>query len=126
MDVQTTQVGPSVELRVNYKRLNTFFSDSIKSISRGATFITTQRPLPLGTHFVFVLGVPLLDAPLVVGGKVATVVTPETASSVAPAGMHIHLEYESPLEEEMLRSTVENLMRQELGETLAQSLLALH
>jgi type IV pilus assembly protein PilZ len=126
MDVQTTQVGPSVELRVNYKRLNTFFSDYIKSISRGATFIATQRPLPLGTHFVFVLGVPNLDAPLVVGGKVATVVTPETASAVAPAGMHIHLDYESALEEETLRSTVEALMRRELGETLANSLLAVH
>lgn len=126
MDVQTTQVGPSVELRVNYKRLNTFFSDYIKSISRGATFIATQRPLPLGTQFVFVLGVPNLEAPLVVGGKVATVVTPETASAVAPAGMHIHLDYESALEEETLRSTVEALMRRELGETLANSLLALH
>lgn len=126
MDVQASQVGASVELRVNYKRLNTFFSDYVKSISRGATFIATQRPLPLGTHFVFVLGVPTLDAPLVVGGKVATVVTPETSTTVAPAGMHIHLDYESPLEEETLRTTVETLMRQELGETLANSLLALH
>jgi len=126
MDVQTTQVGPGLELRVNYKRLNTFFSDYIKSISRGATFIATQRPLPVGTHFVFVLGVPSLDAPLVVGGKVATVVTPETATPVAPAGMHIHLDYESALEQETLRSAVEQLMRQELGEALADALLALN
>jgi type IV pilus assembly protein PilZ len=49
MDVQTTQVGPSVELRVNYRRLNTFFADYVKSISRGGTFIATQRPLPIGT-----------------------------------------------------------------------------
>lgn len=125
MDVQTTQVGPSVELRVNYRRLNTFFADYVKSISRGGTFIATQRPLPVGTQFVFVLGVPSLDSPLVVGGKVASISTPDSGSGGA-TGMQVQLEYESELEEETLRSTVENLMRQELGETLANSLLALH
>lgn len=124
MDVQTTQVGPSVELRVNYRRLNTFFADYVKSISRGGTFIATQRPLPVGTQFVFVLGVPSLDAPLVVGGKVASINAPEGGNGAT--GMQVQLEYESALEEETLRGTVENLMRQELGETLANSLLGLH
>lgn len=123
MHGDTTQASPSVELRVNYKRLNTFFADYVKSISQGGTFIATQRPLTPGTQFVFVLGVPSLEAPLVVGGKVTNVTLPEAATTTAPAGMSVQLEYESALEEETLRSTVEELMRQELGGPLAQALL---
>ncbi len=123
MNVQTTSAGPSVELRVNYKRLNTFFADYVKSISRGGTFIATQRPLAVGTQFVFVLGVPTLDAPLVVGGKVAQVTTTDAATDDCPAGMAVQLEYESQLEEETLRRAVETLMQQELGTNLAEALL---
>ena len=37
-----------IELKVEYKRLNTFFADYTKNISRGGTFIKTARPLPVG------------------------------------------------------------------------------
>lgn len=126
MNVSSTLTGPSVELRVNYKRLNTFFADYVKSISRGGTFIATQRPLAPGTSFVFVLGVPKLDAPLVVGGKVTAVTSVEAASPESPAGMKVQLEYESELERETIRSTVEGLMQQELGQPLASMLLQTH
>ncbi|HKO52206.1 MAG TPA: PilZ domain-containing protein, partial [Polyangiaceae bacterium] len=42
-----------IELKVEYKRLNTFFADYTKNISRGGTFIATDKPLPVGTDFVF-------------------------------------------------------------------------
>ena len=38
-----------IELKVEYKRLNTFFADYTKNISKGGTFIKTNRPLPVGT-----------------------------------------------------------------------------
>lgn len=126
MHVSSTSSGPSVELRVNYKRLNTFFADYVKSISRGGTFISTQRPLSPGTSFVFVLGVPKLEAPLVVGGKVTSVTSAEAASAESPAGMEVQLEYESELERETIRTTVESLMHQELGQPLASALLRSH
>lgn len=126
MNVSSTSSGPNVELRVNYKRLNTFFADYVKSISRGGTFIATQRPLSPGTSFVFVLGVPQLEAPLVVGGKVTTVTSVEASSPESPAGMQVQLEYESDLERETIRNTVETLMQQELGQPLATALLQRH
>ena len=45
-----------IELKVEYKRLNTFFADYTRNISRGGTFIGTDKPLKVGTEFVFALG----------------------------------------------------------------------
>src|SRR5499427_590038 len=47
-----------IELKVEYKKLNTFFADYTKNISKGGTFIRTPRPLDVGTVFVFRLTVP--------------------------------------------------------------------
>lgn len=113
-----------VELRVNYKRLNTFFADYAKSISRGGTFVPTKRPLPIGTQFQFVLGVPKLEQPLVLGGKVTRVTEPSVATEQNPAGMMVALEYESEAEREDIRTTVETLMTDELGATLTHALLS--
>ena len=51
-DRRIAERGP-IALRVDYKRLNSFFADYTKNISRGGTFIRTDRPLQLGTEFVF-------------------------------------------------------------------------
>ena len=48
---------------MEYLQLNSFFADYTKNISRGGTFIATTRPLPLGTQFLFKLGVPTLPEP---------------------------------------------------------------
>jgi type IV pilus assembly protein PilZ len=45
----------AITLRVDYKRINTFFADYTKNISKGGTFIRTTKPLDVGTDFVFVL-----------------------------------------------------------------------
>ena len=59
-----------IELKVEYKRLNTFFADYTRNISRGGTFIRTDRPLDIGTEFVFALVVPHVGEPLRLKGRV--------------------------------------------------------
>src|SRR5512139_2477226 len=47
----------AIELNVEYKRLNTFFADYTRNISKGGTFIRTDRPLDVNTEFVFSLSI---------------------------------------------------------------------
>ncbi len=115
---------PPIELKVEYKRLNTFFADYTKNISRGGTFIDTQHPLPIGTEFVFVLGVPELGEPLRLNGKVMWVTSKDDASKANPAGMGIEFQYRSDAERQAVQVRVETLMRQQLGTRLAERLLA--
>lgn len=114
--------GP-IELQVEYKRLNTFFADYAKNISQGGTFIATNRPLPTGTEFVFVLSVPRVEQPLRLGGKVMWVTSAEEASKANPAGMGIEIVYATDHARQSVQETVETLMREELGERLTDRLL---
>ena len=59
-----------IELRVEYQRLNRFFYDYTKNISKGGTFIKTGKPLGIGTRFLFKLVVPNMAKPLVLLGEV--------------------------------------------------------
>ena len=52
-----------IELKVDYKKLNSFFADYTKNISKGGTFIKTKRTLPIGTRFLFKLTVPGRESP---------------------------------------------------------------
>src|SRR5262249_22677125 len=63
-----------IELKVEYKKLNTFFADYTRNISKGGTFIKTRKPLDEGTEFVFKLVVPKLPEPLAIRGAVKWVV----------------------------------------------------
>ena len=40
----------AITLRVDYKRMNTFFADYTRNISKGGTFIRTERPLDVTTE----------------------------------------------------------------------------
>src|SRR5215471_4338775 len=64
----------AISLRVDYKRINTFFADYTKNISKGGTFIRTTKPLDIGTEFVFVLSVPSYNKQLELRGEVMWVV----------------------------------------------------
>jgi type IV pilus assembly protein PilZ len=112
-----------IELKVEYKRVNTFFADYTKNISRGGTFIGTERPLPVGTEFVFALGIPNLDEPLRLRGKVIWIVMPEDASRANPPGMGIEFQYRSEEERLATEAAVERLLTSEFGEPLATKLL---
>src|SRR6476469_3218951 len=113
-----------IELRVEYKRLNSFFADYTKNIGRGGTFIATERPLEVGTDFVFKLGVPGLPEPLVLNGKVQWILLPEDAGEGREPGMGIGFVFESELERAQVEATVEKLMIESLGPVLFKKLLA--
>lgn len=112
-----------IELNVEYKRVNTFFSDYTRNISKGGTFIRTSRPLDVGTEFVFALRVPLLDEPLRLRGTVKWVVSPEESSPQKQAGMGIEFVYTGDEERRATEGIVERLMARELGESLVNRLL---
>ena len=92
-----------ITLKVDYKRLNTFFADYTRNISKGGTFIRTQRPLDVGTEFVFELSLPSNEGParLALSGIVKWVVPEEAATEENPAGMGIGFVFETPDEAEL-------------------------
>jgi type IV pilus assembly protein PilZ len=112
-----------IELRVEYRRLNSFFADYTKNISKGGTFIRTGKPLPPGTEFVFVLTIPRLTEPLRINGEVMWVTEPAEATDEKPAGMGIRFRYAADAEREAVESVVEKLVKDELGDHISERLL---
>ena len=110
-------------MKVEYKRLNTFFADYTRNISRGGTFIATQRPLPVDTEFVFALGVPTLEQALKLRGKVIWTTSVSDATKANPAGMGIEFQYRDDAERLEKEAAVERVLSRELGEHLATKLL---
>jgi type IV pilus assembly protein PilZ len=106
--------GP-IELKVEYKRVNTFFADFTKNISKGGTFIKTDKPLDIGTEFIFKLYVPALDRPLELRGSVQWVVTTEQATDEDSPGMGIEFIYDTPNHKSEIHGKVEKLMIESLG-----------
>lgn len=115
-----------IELKVEYRRLNTFFADYTKNISRGGTFIKTRKPLDVGTEFLFKLVVPTLADPIVLKGKVQWVVTTDQENDDSPAGMGIKFIYEGHGERDQVEGKVERLMIDSLGRHLYEKLLRRH
>ena len=119
----------AITLKVDYKRLNTFFADYTKNISKGGTFIRTNKPLEIGTEFVFVLTVPEPSADaaplrLELTGEVKWIVPESVATAEKPAGMGIRFVFETDAEREHVEKLVADLMRSSLGERLAEKLLS--
>ena len=112
-----------IELKVGYKRLNSFFADYTRNISRGGTFIRTQKPLDIGTEFLFRMKVPKLDDALVLKGRVQWIVKPEDATDAQEAGMGIGFIYESEADRERIRTAVEKLMVDSLGPVLYEKIM---
>jgi type IV pilus assembly protein PilZ len=113
----------AVQLRVDYKRLNTFFADYTKNISKGGTFIRTTKPLDIGTEFVFVLSVPSHNTQLALKGEVVRVVSEEGATPDNPAGMGIRFKFENDDERDKVDDFVEKLMDEALGKHISTKLL---
>jgi type IV pilus assembly protein PilZ len=113
----------AIELKVEYKRLNTFFADYTKNISKGGTFIRTDKPLDLGTEFIFALTIPKLESSLRLRGKVMWTIQVDAATAESPAGMGIRFKYANDEERRETESVVEGLMRDQLGEHLSSKLL---
>jgi type IV pilus assembly protein PilZ len=112
-----------IELKVEYRRLNTFFADYTRNISRGGTFVKTQKPLDVGTEFLFKLVVPTLDNPIVLRGRVQWTVQTESANAEEPPGMGIKFIYDSDSQRREVENRVERLMIDSLGKHLYQKLV---
>jgi type IV pilus assembly protein PilZ len=114
----------AITLKVDYRRLNSFFADYTKNISKGGTFIRTSKPLDIGTEFVFVLSLPTLNEQLQLNGEVMWVVSDADASDEQPPGMGIKFKFESDADRAKVDSFVERLMVDALGSQISQRLLA--
>ncbi len=112
-----------IALKVEYKRLNSFFADYTKNISRGGTFIRTKNPLGIGTAFMFHLQVPTLEQPLMIKGKVMWIVQDGEQTDGQDAGMGIGFVYDSEADRDRIHNVVEKLMIESLGPTLFEKLI---
>lgn len=109
-----------IELKVEYKRLNTFFADYTKNISRGGTFIKTSRPLPVGTEFLFKLFVPGRAEPLTIHGEVQRIID---AADAEEPGMAIRFVYREGDPQVEIARIVEALMTDSFGPRLYSKLM---
>ncbi len=117
-----------IELKVEYRKLNTFFADYTKNICKGGTFIQTKRPLSVGTRFLFKLFVPKLDEPLELVGEVKWVVReneppPPGIDENHEPGMGIQFIYHTDDERRHVHDIVEKLMVESLGPLLYSKLM---
>jgi type IV pilus assembly protein PilZ len=111
-------VEKPIELKVDYKRVNTFISDYCKNISRNYTFIKTRNPLPEGTRFLFKIAVPGLPEVLTLKGFVKKVLRSDDASGTGSAGMEISFEYDSEAERARLFAKIEKLIDENFGDVI--------
>ena len=108
----------AMTLEVVYSQMNRFFSDYTSNISKGGTFIRTERPLKVGTEFIFQLRLPARDDPLEIKGRVAWVNSQgrKEVPEVTELGMGILFIFDGAEEKAQLQSEVETLMIDALGE----------
>ena len=114
-----------IELKVEYKKLNTFFADYTKNISKGGTFIKTDRPLPVGTEFLFKLFLPKRPQPFVLKGTVVWTNQPAEQQNpeVKEMGMGIRFLFADQAERGGFEGEVEKLMVDSLGGELYEKLV---
>ena len=107
-----------IELKVDYKKLNSFFADYTKNISKGGTFIKTRKTLPVGTRFLFRLTVPGRPRPFELNGEVVHA----NAAGDEP-GMGIRFVWGADRERTAFEGVVESLMSESLGPLVTGKLL---
>jgi len=113
---QRTGERSAVELKVEYERMNTFFYDYTKNISRGGTFVRTERPMEVGTRFDFKLFVPSLSDPLHLIGEVRWIRTD------GEPGMGIQFVFDDEAQRTGIDQLVERLMVDSLGPLITSRL----
>ena len=107
-----------IELKVDYKKLNSFFADYTKNISKGGTFIKTKKPLSIGTRFLFKLTVPQRAEPFELLGEVVW-----SKGDGDEPGMGIRFIYSNDSQRSEFEGVVEKLMSDSLGADLTEKLL---
>jgi type IV pilus assembly protein PilZ len=113
-----------LRLRVDYERMNSFFADYTKDISKGGTFIKTERPLELGTRCQFTFVLPALSEPLVLVGEVAWILPVQAARARnEDPGMGVRFIFDSPEAAKDFEALIEKMMADALGPEVAHRLL---
>lgn len=118
------QLRAPIELRVDYKKMNTFFADYTKNLSKGGTFIKTRQPLAMGTTLVFRLGIPGFEAPVELNGEVTWILDAAAAAAQnTEPGMGIRFVFQADEQRLAFEAHVEQLMIESLGEDIYRQLL---
>src|SRR3954447_22776748 len=113
-----------LRLRIDYDRMNAFFADYTKNISKGGTFIKTTRPLDVGSRCQFALSLPALSEPLMLEGEVVWTLTPELARGRgAEPGMGIRFVFAGEAARREFEKVVERILEESLGVEIARRLL---
>jgi type IV pilus assembly protein PilZ len=122
-DLRRNQRAP-LRLRIDYERMNAFFAEYTKNISKGGTFIKTSRPLEVGSLCHFSLSLPALSDPILLDAEVAWVLSPEDArkQGVEP-GMAVRFVFADETARREFDRQVERLMEESLGSEVAHRLL---
>ena len=107
-----------IPLEVRYQRLNSFFADYAKNVSKGGLFVKTDRALRVGTRFVFQLVLPGGAEPLQLEGEVV-----HDRAHEGDPGMGIRFVWPDAAARESFESLVERLMTGSLGPEAARALL---
>jgi len=113
----------ALEIPIEYERLNALLSDYTYNISRGGTFIRTDRPLQVGTVLSFTIRAPRLAEPIALRGVVRWVVEPDDAPGTRRAGMGIEFVYGAPAQKEAIETRLDRLMVQSLGPAAFEKLM---
>lgn len=105
--------------------MNTFFADYTKNISKGGTFIKTERPLPVGTEFIFRLTVPKRATPFELHGAVVWTnrVEERQQPEVEEMGMGIRFVFDTDEQRDAFELEVEQMMVESLGAHLYEKLV---
>ena len=111
-----------IEIKVEYKRMNSFVSDFTKDIGRDGLFVRSEEPLAVGTECYFTLEIPRLPDPITLAGVVKRVVP---SGGEEEAGMGIGFKFKDEQERSALATVVDNLMVEHLGEALFNRLASL-
>ena len=114
-----------IELRVDYKKMNTFCADYTKNISKGGTFIKTEKPLKQGTEFIFKLVIPLVKEAVELRGRVMWIKRDgeEHHPEEPDPGMGIKFIYDDDSQRREFEGLVERMMRDSLGDHLYEKLM---
>jgi type IV pilus assembly protein PilZ len=107
-----------VELQVAYEKLNSFFADYTKNISKGGTFIRTTRTVPLGTEFRFRLVVPGRASPFELDGVVI-----RNGSDGEEPGVGIRFRWGDEARRREFEAVVEAMMTASFGPVVARQLI---
>jgi len=111
----------SIELQIEYDRVNSFLADWTRNICQGGTFVETDEPLEVGTEATFILNAPGLEHPLNIRGRVVWSACegeppPPEAQGSMVQGMGVRFVYDNEEQRQTIEEAVGRLIRDQLGE----------